>query len=125
MIIKGKEYKFIYTVGASIEIAKELPGHKINAIVDVLNKGDQIENMRLISHMAKCMNEAYLKKEALDNGTEFNPDDVIKRELIDCLTMAEENQLENEIVAAYKGDNKTEIETEPVKKGKGKKTVKE
>lgn len=126
MIINGKEYKFLYTVGASIKIAEHLPGHKINAIAEVFQKGDQIESMKLIAHMAMCMNEAYLRKKALENETKFNPEDVIKKETIDGLTMFEENELENEIVEAYTGGNKTTIETEPIKgKNKGKKTVKE
>ncbi len=124
MKIKNKDYKFLYTVKASIEIAKKLPGHSISQISEVFKKGDQIESMELISHMAVCMNEAYLRYEAYSNGTEFNPDDVLKKEDIEFLTMAEEQALENEIVQAYTNGNKTEIETEEVKtKGKkGKKT---
>ena len=48
MIIHGKEYKFLYTVRASIEIAQNLDGHSMTSISKVFQTGDQIKSMEQI-----------------------------------------------------------------------------
>jgi hypothetical protein len=121
MIIHGKEFKFLYTVRASIEISKNLDGHQISSISKIFQRGDQIKNMELIATMAIACNRAYVKAEAFENGTEFNEADVITKELIEDLTMQEEAKLEDEILKCLTGDSKTEIETSPAKAPKGSK----
>lgn len=118
MIIRGKEYKFLYTVRASIDIAKNLDGHNINAIGKIFQAGDQVKSMDLIISMAIACNKAYLKAESFENGTEFDEKQVITRDLIEDLTMIEENELENEIIAAITAGTKTEVETAPTKGSK-------
>ena len=121
MIIHGKEYKFLYTVRASIEIAQNLDGHSMSSISKVFNTGDQIKSMDLISRMAVAMNRAYLKAKAFEDGTKFDEADVLTREIIDNLTFDLEQELENELMLAMSSGNKTEIETTPEKGSKGSK----
>lgn len=119
MIIRGKEYKFLYTVRASIDIAKNLDGHNIQSIVKVFNLQDQVKSMDLIIDMAIACNKAYLKAEAFENGTKFEENQVITRDLIESLTMIEESELENELFSAISAGTKTEVETTPAKAPKG------
>lgn len=121
MEIRGKEYKFLYTVRASLEISKNLEGHQMSSIMKVFQTKDQIKCMDLIIDMAIAMNRAYLLAEAYDNGTEYDESDLITAEIIETLTMVEENQLETEVMEAMTSGNKNEIETNPVKPAKGSK----
>ena len=121
MIIYGKEYKFLYTVRASIEIAHNLDGHSMSSISKVFQTGDQIKSMELISRMAVAMNRAYLKNKAFEDGTKFEEADVLTRDIIDNLTFDLEQELENELMLAMSSGNKTQIETTPEKGSKGSK----
>ena len=121
MIIKGKEYKFLYTVRASLDIAKNLDGHQITAIPKIFQMQDQLKSMDLIINLAIAMNTAYLKAKAFDDGSEFDESEVITRNLIESLTFAEESALETEIFEAMSSGNKTEVETTPIKAQKGSK----
>lgn len=121
MIINGKEYKFFYSVRARLAIAKTLPGHNMAELGNIFKKGDQVESLALVQTMAVEMNRAYLLREAQENGTTFNPDEVLDKNLILDMSSEEEERLEDELVAAFAGGNKTEIQTEAA----GKKTKKE
>lgn len=121
MIFYGKEYNFLYTVRASIEIAQNLDGHSISAIGKVFQTGDQIKSMELIIRMAIAMNRAYLKAKAFEDGTKFDESDVITKEIIENMPFDVEQQLENELMMAMSSGNKTEIETAPEKAVKGSK----
>lgn len=118
MIIRGKEYNFLYTVRASLEIAKNLDGHQMASIGKVFQTGDQIKSMDLIITMAVAMNRAYLKAKAFDDGTEFDESQVITRDIIENLTMQQESELEDAVIKAMTAGNKTEVETHPEKKSK-------
>ena len=118
MIIRGKEYNFLYTVRASLEIAKNLDGHQMASIGKVFQTGDQIKSMDLIITMAVAMNRAYLKAKAFDDGTEFDESQVITRDIIENLTMQQESELEDAVIKAMAAGNKTEVETQPEKKSK-------
>lgn len=121
MIINGKEYKFFYSVRARLAIAKTLPGHNMAELGKIFEKGDQVESLALIQTMAVEMNRAYLLREAQENGTTFIPEEVLDKNLIFEMSSEEEERLEDELLAAFKGGNKTEIQTEAT----GKKTKKE
>lgn len=121
MIINGKEYKFFYSVRARLAIAKTLPGHNMAELGKIFEKGDQVESLALIQTMAVEMNRAYLLREAQENGTTFIPEEVLDKNLIFEMSSEEEERLEDELLTAFKGDNKTEIQTEAA----GKKTKKE
>ena len=121
MIINGKEYKFFYSVRARLAIAKTLPGHNMAELGKIFEKGDQVESLALIQTMAVEMNRAYLLREAQENGTTFIPEEVLDKNLIFEMSSEEEERLEDELLAAFKGGNKTEIQTEAA----GKKTKKE
>ena len=118
MIINGKEYKFFYSVRARLAIAKTLPGHNMAELGNIFKKGDQVESLALIQTMAVEMNRAYLLREAQENGTTFIPEEVLDKNLIFEMSSEEEERLEDELVAAFAGGNKTEIQTEAA----GKKT---
>lgn len=118
MIIRGKEYNFLYTIRASLEIAKNLDGHQMASIGKVFQTGDQIKSMDLIITMAVAMNRAYLKAKAFDDGTEFDESQVITRDIIENLTMQQESELEDAVIKAMTAGNKTEVETQPEKKSK-------
>ena len=77
--------------------------------------------MDLISRMAVAMNRAYLKAKAFEDGTKFEEEDVLTREIIDNLTFDLEQELENELMLAMSSGNKTQIETTPEKGSKGSK----
>lgn len=121
MIINGKEYKFFYSVRARLAIARTLPGHNMAELGKIFEKGDQVESLVLVQTMAVEMNRAYLLREAQENGTTFNPDEVLNKDLILDMSSEEEECLEEELIEAFKGGNKTEIQTEAA----GKKTKKE
>lgn len=126
MIIRGKEYKFLYTVRASLDIAKNLEGHQIAAISKVFQTQDQIKSMELIKNMAIAMNKAYLMAKAYDDGKEYDESELITAQIIENLTMVEESELEKEVLEAMTSGNKTEVETTPEKtKGSKKNPVKE
>lgn len=116
MQIEGKEYNFTYTVRASLAIARDLPGHNLSNIVEVLQKGDQVKTVDLISLMAVEMNKAYLMKQAYEINEKFNPDDVLKKDSILSLDYDGFSQLQNELLDAMIGDSKTELDTEIAKK---------
>lgn len=116
MIIRGKEYNFLYTVRASLEIAKNLDGHQMASIGKVFQTGDQIKSMDLIITMAVAMNRAYLKAKAFDDGKEYDESQVITRDIIENLTMQQESELEDAVIKAMTAGNKTEVETTPEKK---------
>ena len=82
---------------------------------------DQVKIMDLIVDMAIACHKAAVKAEAFENGTEFDESKVITRDLIEDLTVIEENQLEDEVFKAITEGNKTEIETTPAKVPKGSK----
>ena len=112
MIIGNKEYRFLYSVRASLTISKMLPGNNLGKIADVLNAGDQVKNIDLILGMAIAMNEAYLRRQAYENGTEFDPNEVLKRSALEEMTMEELLVLEDEVVSAYSVGNKTSVDAE-------------
>ena len=112
MIIGNKEYRFLYSVRASLTISKMLPGNNLGKIADVLNAGDQVKNIDLILGMAIAMNEAYLRRKAYENGTEFDPNEVLKRSALEEMTMEELLALEDEVVSAYSVGNKTSVDAE-------------
>ena len=112
MIIGNKEYRFLYSVRASLTISKMLPGNNLGRIADVLNAGDQVKNIDLILGMAIAMNEAYLRRQAYENGTEFDPNEVLKRSALEEMTMEELLALEDEVVSAYSVGNKTSVDAE-------------
>jgi len=112
MIIGNKEYRFLYSVRASLTISKMLPGNNLGKIADVLNAGDQVKNIDLILGMAIAMNEAYLRRQAYENGTEFDPNEVLKRSALEEMTMEELLALEDEVVSAYSVGNKTSVDAE-------------
>ena len=112
MIIGNKEYRFLYSVRASLTISKMLPGNNLGKIADVLNAGDQVKNIDLILGMAIAMNEAYLRRQAYENGTEFDPNEVLKRSALEEMTMEELLALEDEVVIAYSVGNETSVDAE-------------
>lgn len=112
MIIGNKEYRFLYSVRASLTISKMLPGNNLGKIADVLNAGDQVKNIDLILGMAIAMNEAYLRRQAYENGAEFDPNEVLKRSALEEMTMEELLALEDEVVSAYSVGNKTSVDAE-------------
>lgn len=112
MIIGNKEYRFLYSVRASLTISKMLPGNNLGKIADVLHAGDQVKNIDLILGMAIAMNEAYLRRQAYENGTEFDPNEVLKRSALEEMTMEELFALEDEVVSAYSVGNKTSVDAE-------------
>ena len=89
-----------------------LPGNNLGKIADVLNAGDQVKNIDLILGMAIAMNEAYLRRQAYENGTEFDPNEVLKRSALEEMTMEELLALEDEVVSAYSVGNKTSVDAE-------------
>ena len=112
MKIKGKEYQFKYTVRARLEIAKALPEGSISELSKVLGGKNDAKAIELIQTMALAMNRAFLMKQADEDGKQYDEADLIDPDWILDMEITEEQQLEDELLAAFLEGNKTLIETE-------------
>lgn len=121
MKICDKEYHFQMTVRARLEIAKTLPGHDMNEIPKTFRGSDDVKSLELLGVMAEAMSRGYAMRQAQETGAKYDPEQVLKADLVLDLLPDELEQLNEEIVSAYLAGTKTEIETEPVDKKKSQK----
>lgn len=116
MIIHGKEYHFLLTVGTTRAIAKLCPENNIANIGLIFEGKDTDKMIDTIAELSAAMSEGYeARQKFLVSGYEPHP---ITKEEVLTLTIQELEELQNEVMQEIGAGMKTEIETEPDKKRK-------
>lgn len=119
MIVNGREVKFFYNVLASIEVAGICPDGKLENI-EALFGGSYSENVHNTNLFMIALHRGYIEsmkyKEPTFSETLLSEEELLNMETQDYL------KLQNEAIAAYMGDQKRTVKTEPVKQKSGKKT---
>ena len=118
MELNGRDVKFKFTIWASIQISKMCPEGKQENI-EKLFEGSDEEIIKNVNDFMLTLNKAYIDAEKYANP-DFNEEPLTEKELL-MMDRTAYNKLQDEAIAAYYGDTKREIETEPIK-SKGKKT---
>ena len=121
MIIHGKEYHFLLTVGTTRAISRLCPDNNI-ANIGLIFEGKSTDKMiDTIAELSAAMSEGYeAQQKYLIEGYEPHP---ISKEEILTLTIQELEELQKEVMEEIGVGMKTEIEAEP-EKIKGKKNEK-
>lgn len=119
MKVNGREVKFMYNVLASIEIAQLCPEGKLENIGQLF-EGSYSDTIKSNNAFIIALNRGYVESEKYKNpsydGTVLTEEELLHLDTHEYL------KLQDEAYAAYIGDNKRTIETEPVKTKTGKKT---
>lgn len=121
MIIHGKEYHFLLTVGTTKAISRLCPDNNI-ANIGMIFEGKSTDKMiDTIAELAAAMSEGYeAQQKYLIEGYEPHP---ISKDEILTLTIQELENLQKEVMEEIGAGMQTEIEAEP-EKIKGKKNEK-
>ena len=121
MIIHGKEYHFLLTVGTTRAISRLCPDNNI-ANIGLIFEGKSTDKMiDTIAELAAAMSEGYeAQQKYLIEGYEPHP---ISKDEILTLTIQELEDLQKEVMEEIGAGMQTEIEAEP-EKIKGKKNEK-
>lgn len=116
MIIHGREYHFLLTVGTTRAIAKLCPENNIANIGLIFEGKDTDKMIDTIAELSAAMSAGYEQRQKyLVSGYEPHP--LTKDEVL-TLTMQELEEVQNEVMKEIGVGMKTEIETEPDKKRK-------
>ena len=119
MIVNGRDVKFCYNVLASIDVAKICPDQKLENI-QALFSGHYDEQITNTNKFMIALHKGYIESEKWKNSSFdeklLTEDELLRMETRDYLA------LQDEAIAAYMGDQKRAIETEPIKHKSGKKT---
>lgn len=121
MLIHGKEYHFLLTVGTTRAISRLCPDNNI-ANIGMIFEGKSTDKMiDTIAELAAAMSEGYeAQQKYLVEGYEPHP---ISKDEILTLTIQELEELQKEVMEEIGAGMQTEIEAEP-EKIKGKKNEK-
>lgn len=121
MLIHGKEYHFLLTVGTTKAISRLCPDNNI-ANIGMIFEGKSTDKMiDTIAELSAAMSEGYeAQQKYLIEGYEPHP---ISKEEILTLTIQELEDLQKEVMEEIGAGMQTEIEAEP-EKIKGKKNEK-
>lgn len=121
MLVNGRDVKFMYNVLASIEVAGICPDGKLENI-SALFGGSYAENVENTNKFMIALHRGYIEsmkyKDPSFSDTLLTEEELLHLETKDYL------KLQDEAIAAYMGDQKRTIETEPIKQRPGKKTDK-
>lgn len=109
-----------YTVRARIEIGK-LAGHSMQEFFNELGKGNEEKSTELIISAIEIMHNAWLRRKAADDNTEFAPAQFDREQFME-LTAEEWDEVETAVVEQIKADSKQTVETESKKKEKDEET---
>lgn len=119
MIVNGRDVKFCYNILASIDVAKICPDQKLENI-QALFSGPYDEQITNTNKFMIALHKGYIESEKWENSSFdeklLTEDELLRMETRDYLA------LQDEAIAAYMGDQKRAIETEPIKQKSGKKT---
>ena len=106
-----------YTVRARIEIGKLSGGHSMQEFFDEISKGNEEKSTNLLIDAVEVMHNAWLRKKAQDDNTEFAPAQLNRDEFMD-LTAEEWNEVESAILKQIRKDSGVTVETEANSKKK-------
>lgn len=121
MLIHGKEYHFLLTVGTTRAISRLCPDNNI-ANIGLIFEGKSTDKMiDTIAELSAAMSEGYEEQQKyLTEG--YVPHPISKEEIL-TLTIQELEELQKEVMEEIGAGMQTEIEAEP-EKIKGKKNEK-
>lgn len=121
MIIHGKEYHFLLTVGTTRAISRLCPDNNI-ANIGLIFEGKSTDKMiDTIAELSAAMSEGYEEQQKyLTEG--YVPHPITKEEIL-TLTIQELEELQKEVMEEIGAGMQTEIDAEP-EKIKGKKNEK-
>ena len=119
MFVHGREVKFKFTIGASIEVARMCKDGKLENI-GLIFEGTYEEVAHNNNMFIIALHKGYIDSMKFEDP-KFDEEPITEQEIL-LLDQKEYSQLQDEAYAAYYGDSKRNVETEPVKI-KGKKTV--
>lgn len=121
MIVNGRDVKFVYNVLASIEVAGICPEGKLENIAALFG-GSYAENVENTNKFMIALHRGYIEtmkyKDPSFSDTLLTEEELLHMETKDYL------KLQDDAIAAYMGDQKRTVETEPIKSKSGKKTDK-
>lgn len=113
MLIYGKERHFKLTVGAMAKIARMCPDGQLKQLEKIFSGGSDADNMERAAQLIAAMSEGYEEAAAFEGAPEQNPLSI--REIL-SLSPDQMALLQREAMAAFREGQKTEIETQDVKK---------
>lgn len=116
MLIHGREYHFLLTVGTTRAISKLCPENNIANIGLIFEGKDTDKMIDTIAELSAAMSEGYeMRRKFAENGYAPHP---LTTEEIYTLTISELEDLQKELMQEIGAGMETEIEAEPDKKGK-------
>jgi len=115
MEIRGREIKFLRTVGASCEIAEICPDGELSRITEMLQSKRTGDNVKAMAAVIVALNKGYEEAKAFDEEG-YKPRPLGMREVM-LLSDDDFTTLFTEATAAFYGEVPT-IEVEPPKKNK-------
>lgn len=118
MFVHGREVKFKFTIGASIEVARMCKDGKLENIGSIF-EGTYEEVAHNNNMFIIALHKGYIDSMKFEDP-KFDEEPITEQEIL-LLDQKEYSQLQDEAYAAYYGDSKRNVQTEPVKT-KGKKT---
>lgn len=119
MYLHGREIKFKFTIAASIEVSKMCKDGKLENIGSIF-EGTYEEVAHNNNMFIIALHKGYIDSMKFEDP-KFDEKVITEEELL-MMDNKEYSKLQDEAYAAYYGDSKRNVETEPVKV-KGKKTV--
>lgn len=119
MYLHGREIKFKFTIAASIEVSKMCKDGQLENIASIF-EGTYEEVAHNNNMFIIALHKGYIDSMKFEDP-KFDEEVITEEELL-MMDNQEYSKLQDEAYAAYYGDSKRNVETEPVKV-KGKKTV--
>lgn len=119
MYLHGREIKFKFTIAASIEVSKMCKDGKLENIGSIF-EGTYEEVAHNNNMFIIALHKGYIDSMKFEDP-KFDEKVITEEELL-MMDNQDYSKLQDEAYAAYYGDSKRNVETEPVKV-KGKKTV--
>ena len=110
----GKEYGFLYSVGAEQEIARLCPGEDLKRIREIL-AGSTAETIEKRVQILCILSRWHEKARALEEGERYEPKPLTREELL-LLPNVRFQELHSEALQAMLRDNGRTVEAEPAKK---------
>lgn len=119
MYLHGREIKFKFTIAASIEVSKMCKDGQLENIASIF-EGTYEEVAHNNNMFIIALHKGYIDSMKFEDP-KFDEKVITEEELL-MMDNQDYSKLQDEAYAAYYGDSKRNVETEPVKV-KGKKTV--
>ena len=110
----GREYGFLYSVGAEQEIARLCPGEDLKRMREIL-AGTTAETIGAGVEMLCILSRWHEKARALEEGAGYEPKPLTSEELL-LLPKVRFKELQGEALQAVLRDNGRTVEAEPAKK---------